>query len=226
MRENNGWIKLHRKIEDWCWFGDPNTFVVFIHLLIMANVEDKRWRTIVIKRGSLVTSRGILAKRVGISVQQTRTSIDKLISTNEITKLVTPNYTVISINNYEQYQKSTKSLTNEQPTSNQRVTTTKEYKNIRSKEGESYDPTWGKEICSKYSVKESDVIELWDQMVNSRIANGKPYKDWKRGFIAWLLPSIKEGKIIKVISKKEKMIKEAQEVGFDLSIFNLPKENA
>ncbi len=146
---NNGWIKIYYKIEEWDWFDDVNTLATFIHILLMANWEDKKWHGILIKRGSLVTSRGILAKKIGISVQQLRTSLDRLISTKEITKSTTANYTVISINNYEDYQKVTRLSTSHQPAINQPSTTTKEYKNIRNKEYISPTPL---KIYDKWSL--------------------------------------------------------------------------
>ena len=48
---NDGWVKLHRQLLDWEWYTDINTKVVFLHCLIKANWEDKRWRGVVIKRG-------------------------------------------------------------------------------------------------------------------------------------------------------------------------------
>lgn len=131
---DTGWIKLHRKFLNWEWYGDANVVATFIHLLLDANWEDKKWRGILIKRGSFITSISGLAESIGISIQQTRTALDKLISTNEITRSTSSNYTCISINNYDKYQQVTKSLTSEQQTNNKRITTTKEYKNIRNKE--------------------------------------------------------------------------------------------
>ena len=32
----SGWIKLHRKITEWEWYSDANTFRVFMHLLLTA----------------------------------------------------------------------------------------------------------------------------------------------------------------------------------------------
>ena len=40
---NDGFIKLHRKIIDWEWYDDINTKTLFIHILLMANFEDKKW---------------------------------------------------------------------------------------------------------------------------------------------------------------------------------------
>ncbi len=47
----NGWIKIHRKILDWEWYSDLNVRVVFLHLLLKANHDDKKWMGMDIKRG-------------------------------------------------------------------------------------------------------------------------------------------------------------------------------
>lgn len=40
----DGWIKLHRKLINWEWYQDTNVKVVFLHLLLIANHEDKKWQ--------------------------------------------------------------------------------------------------------------------------------------------------------------------------------------
>lgn len=80
-----------------------------------------------------------------------------------------------------------------------------------------YNPIWGKEVCVKYSLKEKDLKELWERMVSSRLANGKPYKDWKRGCIAWLIPSIQEGKIKKIVSLEDQLAEKAEELGLSIN---------
>ena len=71
-----------------------------------------------------MTGRLKLSKELGISEQMIRTSLAKLKSTNEITNETTSQYTIITIKNYNKYQETTSEATNEQPTSNQRATTT------------------------------------------------------------------------------------------------------
>ena len=130
--ENISWIKLFRKFREWEWYDNNNVKVLFLELLLTVNYEDKMWHGIPIKRGQILTGIEDLGKRTNLNYQQTRTAIDKLISTNEITKVSTPLYTIISVNNYDSYQGLTKVATNEQPTSNQPLTTTKELKNIKN----------------------------------------------------------------------------------------------
>lgn len=140
MDDNKSFIKLHRRMLKWEWYDDINTKVLFIHLLLIANWEDKRWQGIVIKRGQVVTSLRKLKLDTGLSIQQIRTSINRLISTHEITVNSTSKYTLLTIEKYDIYQQkeekgntlnstlNNKQITNEQQTNNKQITTTKEYK--------------------------------------------------------------------------------------------------
>jgi hypothetical protein len=103
-----------------------------MHLILKANHKDKRFKGIQLKAGSVVTSRDILSLETGLSVQQIRTALDKLKSTNEITIETSSKGTIIQVVNYAKYQLSTSEITNEQPTSNQQVTNNKNIKKERS----------------------------------------------------------------------------------------------
>ena len=82
--EDISFITLHRKIMKWEWYDDANTFRVFIHCLLLANHADKKYRGTLVKRGTFLTGYKVLAKQLSLSIQQVRTSLDKLKSTNEI----------------------------------------------------------------------------------------------------------------------------------------------
>ena len=101
---SEGWVKIHRAIEDWRWHDDPSTFCLFIHLLILANRECREYRGIKIEKGQVVTGRKKLAEITGLSEQMIRTSLEKLKSTSEITIKSTNKYSVITICNYARYQ--------------------------------------------------------------------------------------------------------------------------
>lgn len=132
MGYDGGYIKLHRKIKKWEWYHDLNVRVTFIHCLLSANWEDKKFEGEVIKRGSFVTSKKKLAEEVGISLQSLKTALSKLQSTEVLTISPRAKNSLFIVKNYDLYQVSNQvsnhELTNDQPTINQRLTTTEEYK--------------------------------------------------------------------------------------------------
>ena len=99
-----GWICLYRKFLNWQWYTDTNVKVLFIHLLLKANYEDKVWKNIVIKRGQLITSVSKLAEETRQTIRQTRVALDKLKMTNEIAIKTTNKYTLITIEKYNNFQ--------------------------------------------------------------------------------------------------------------------------
>lgn len=125
----SGWVKIHRQILEWEWYDDINTCRLFFHLLIKANHKERNYKGKVVSVGETLTGLDKLSCETNLSVQQIRTSLNKLKSTNEITINSTSQGTVIKVVNYEKYQVVTNEPTNEQQTNNKRVTTNKNDKN-------------------------------------------------------------------------------------------------
>ena len=99
-----GFIVLQRKILSWEWYKDSNTKAVFLHLLLTANYEPGEWRGVKIKAGQRITSISKLASELDMSIKEVRTSLEHLKRTGEVASHSTPQYTVITIKNYEKYQ--------------------------------------------------------------------------------------------------------------------------
>lgn len=123
---NNGWIYLHRKILDWEWYSDQKTFRLFLHLLLTANHQEKKWLGITIFPGQKLTSHPHLAQETGLGVQSVRTSLLKLKSTGELTVKTTNKYSIITLLNWDSYQKLTGKSTGNQQATNRLLTTNKE----------------------------------------------------------------------------------------------------
>ena len=136
MRNATTFIKLDRNILDWGWYQDANTFRVFVHLLLTANIKDNYFMGAKIKRGEVATSYGSIAKKLSLTYDQSRTAVQHLQITNEITIKRHPKFLVISIVNYNRYQDKSQSRTQSKP--NQiPITNPKESqqsKNIKNKE--------------------------------------------------------------------------------------------
>jgi len=131
----NGFIKIDKRILEWGWYQDTNTFRLWIHLLLKANWKDSKFENIVVKRGQLVTSVKNLSKDLELTTQQIRTSLKKLKETKEISEKTTNKFTLINIENYCLYQdnkeKNNKQITNEQQTNNKQITTIEDIKDIK-----------------------------------------------------------------------------------------------
>ena len=98
---SRGYVAIPRGLTDWEWYTEPNTARLFIHLLLTANWQEKRWQGITIKPGQLVTSQSQLAKQLGLSVQEVRTALKHLVLTELLTVKTGPKYSVVTINNYD-----------------------------------------------------------------------------------------------------------------------------
>ena len=142
----NGYIKLHRKLISWEWYTDQNTFKLFIHCLLMANHKPNKWRGIVIDTGEFVTSLEKLSVDTGMTIRQVRTSLQKLVSTEEIEKKTTSQFTQIKVLKYCDYQTSeiendkqnVTQTTNKRQTNDKQTTTNKNDKNIKNDKKKEY----------------------------------------------------------------------------------------
>ena len=183
----SGWIKIHRQILDWEWYSDNNAFRVFMHLILKANHKEKRYKGIELNCGSVITSRDILSLETGLSVQQIRTALDKLKSTNEITIETSSKGTIIQVVNYAKYQLSTNESTNEQPTNNQQVTTNNKEKKERSIfKAPSLEELNAFCLENNLILNASDFLNYYDS--NGWMVGKNKMKDWKATVRRWSKP--------------------------------------
>ncbi len=112
----NGYIKLYRKMLDWEWYHDANTLRMFLHLLITANISDTKYRGVTIKRGQRWITYPKLSEELKFTIQQTRTALEHLKSTGEITVWKTQNFSVVEVKLFHIYQEVTDKSTDHQQT--------------------------------------------------------------------------------------------------------------
>jgi len=144
---NSGWIKLHRVLIDWEWYKTPHMVQFFIHCLLRANHEEKKWQGHLVSEGQFISGRKQLSLETGLSEQTIRTCIERLKSTSELTSKTTNKNTLFTINSWKKYQfkeeanqQPNQQVTNNQPTSNHKQEV-KNIKNIENKENT---------ICQKF----------------------------------------------------------------------------
>lgn len=130
-------IKIHRKMLEWEWYTDTNTFCLFLHCLLIANWKEGRFMGHTIPRGSFVSSYSQLARQTNMSIQNVRTAVSHLKSTGELTVYPHAKFSVFTVVNYNKYQddnrQTNKQVTSNQQATNKQLTTIEEYK--EKKEG-------------------------------------------------------------------------------------------
>ena len=142
-----GFVKLPRSLLEWRWYGDLNTRSLYIHLLMTAAWDDAVYMNREIKRGQCCTTVKELAAINQRTIQQTRTALNHLVSTNDITIEATTQFSIITLTNYDELQPVGKppdrQITNERQTVQQtcpaetnKPTIIKEKKNIKEDEEE------------------------------------------------------------------------------------------
>lgn len=152
--QQQGWIKLHRRLLESALISKPEYLGLWVVLLLMANHEDKEFifnnKKEICKRGQLITGRKQLAAKVKLSESKVERVLKYLEIEQQIEQRKTNAFRLITIINYDDYQKSEQQ--SEQPVDNQWTTgeqpvntnkNEKNYKNDKNekKEGGETPPT-------------------------------------------------------------------------------------
>lgn len=139
-----GWIKLHRKLQEKALWQctTPEQKVILITILLNANHEVNEWewqgKRFTCEPGQMVTSLASLAEKCGkgITVQNVRTALEKFEKYGFLTNQSTKTGRLITVVNWAFYQDSscevTKQPTKHQQSSNKEVTTNKNDKNDKN----------------------------------------------------------------------------------------------
>lgn len=220
---NESWIKLYRKFLYWGWFKNSQMVHLFIYFLLKANSTDREFEGQIIKRGQFITSRAIIHDDTGISEQTIRTCLKKMQSSKEISVKSTKAYTLITVSQYDYYnvQKlvANQQLTNGQPTANQQLTTSKEYKeyknilevsnetsssSAKAEDGFSLTPP-PTEIISKNQKEKIDCkkfVDFWNKTVaNTRVPLIKKLADSRRNTLCARMSTYGKKAIFEAVEK-------------------------
>ena len=181
MDDNISFVKLYRKILGWEWYTDVPTKTLFIHLLIVANRYPSRWRGQEIKAGQKITSLANLAEETGLTLQQTRTALRKLEKNGELSIKSTNKFTLITVENYTEYQctkdESNNQITNEQQSNNNQITTNKKVKKDKeSKESKEYNTRTRASEPTGKAIYNSLPVDLKNTMLDFEKMRDKMHK--------------------------------------------------
>lgn len=203
MNAETGFILLYRQIVNWEWYGNPNTFRVFLHCLLKANFTDGRFEGREIKRGQFVTSLDHLSKETKLSVKEIRTALDHLIGTGELASQSFNRYRVITIVKYDEYQSEGKQNGKQRASSGQAVgkqgaSKGQQYNNDNKNNNENnnnnhrniFVPPTVDDIKAYCDERETWLIDPdrfieYYEMRGWELKKGQKMKDWKAAVRLW-----------------------------------------
>lgn len=197
----DGWISISRKIQNKSWYKDSERLHIWIHLLLNANHKDKKiWingEELLIKRGQLLTSRKSISENIFVNESKIYRSLKFFEKEHQIEQQKTNKFTLITIVNYDNYQKSeqqneqsseqqmnNKRTTNEQQMNtnnndnnvNNNITTTNIYAFVEENFGRTLSPieyeeifNWEDNELTRYAIKQSVLNNKFSIKYISRI---------------------------------------------------------
>ncbi len=110
---NSIYLKVPYSVLDCGWASSPRTFLVFIHLMLLANRKPHSYKDDVIDIGEVLASYEFLARHSGLSVQNVRTAVKNLKHSDMVSVRQIDGKNVIRITKYMDYQAMGAKVTNE-----------------------------------------------------------------------------------------------------------------
>lgn len=201
LKMNEGWLKLHRSLQDHPRSSEYPWMMVWIHLLMLATHKPHRTvfgkKIIELKPGQLITSRLSLAQKTGLHESRVERVLKTMIFEQQIEQESSYISRLITIRNWNQYQ-STEQASEQQSNSSrtaleQQSNTNKNVKNERMEEppespGGGIGELLEVELRIPAKLNNEEFIGAWNEWVEHRRSLKKP-KDWHRFFqrqLDWL----------------------------------------
>lgn len=203
-------VKIYRRMLNWDWYTDIPVKVLYLHCILRANWKPDEWRGIAIERGQFVTSLQSLALETGLTLQQIRTALSKLIDNRLITDFVIGKRRVITVLNYDLFQGEQQIISRERnrlSTETPQISnnSNKNIKNIKNNKNIDLDLDLDRETASPrddYSLSKPSLKDI-DNYAKARQSavdpkrffdyynnqgwtiKGEPISNWRAVFQSW-----------------------------------------
>lgn len=107
---NQGWVSIHRKIQDKGWYKDSQYVHLWVHIIMKCNHAGKEflWNGEIkhIERGQFITGRKSLSYETGITESKIQRILKCFESEQQIEQQMYSKFRLITVKNYEKYQNS------------------------------------------------------------------------------------------------------------------------
>lgn len=211
---NEGWVKLHRKIIGNKIWDSPVGLKVWLWCLLKASHKESEvlvgFKTVKLLRGQFVFGRLSASEELGISPSTTRNWMSLLKQDSYLDIKTTNKFSVVTINNWNEYQDLDSSLDSKIKTNKKQNNTNNNDKNekkeininTRKKKhlyvtGEVTDQMC-REIAEQYSLSYQDVLKTREKMILYCGSTGNIYADYRLTIMNWLRSAIDKGQLRKI----------------------------
>lgn len=96
-----GFIKLPDDLNEWAWYNDNITLLVYIRLRLAAKYKSVNVGNVHLERGQVVTSIREISEKNKISIRQARTALERLETSHKITVKPTAKNSIVTLLDYE-----------------------------------------------------------------------------------------------------------------------------
>ncbi|OSM28110.1 DnaD domain-containing protein [Enterococcus faecalis] len=177
---NTGYIKLYRKVTNSFVWTNANMFKLWSLCLMKASHKESRFifngQEIAVSSGQFVTGRAVIEKEFNEGVPRDQQIVGRTLwrwlkkfeNEQMLSISSTPKYSVITINNWDDYQVNDQQVSNNRPTSVQQLSTYKNDKNEKNEKninnnnkGSSIRSIWENNGFGPMSSKTTTDFDYW-----------------------------------------------------------------
>lgn len=177
---NTGYIKLYRKVTNSFVWTNANMFKLWSLCLMKASHKESRFifngQEIAVSSGQFVTGRAVIEKEFNEGVPRDQQIVGRTLwrwlkkfeNEQMLSISSTPKYSVITINNWDDYQVNDQQVSNNRPTSVQQLSTYKNEKNDKNEKninnnnkGSSIRSIWENNGFGLMSSKNMTDFDYW-----------------------------------------------------------------
>ena len=165
-------MEINKDFLTWQWYTCTNTKSLFLHMLIITNTKDVYQNGIKVQKGQFISNIAKLSSETGLSTQNIRTSIKKLVSCGELTKSKVGKQMLFCVKNYFIYSNNDELTILKQKT-NDITMSIEQYQNIVS----SYNQQLSNDELTTLKQKTNDItVKSKKNNTNSRRKNNQKNK--------------------------------------------------
>ncbi len=189
---NEGWVKLYRSLLDHPRFRDGAWLKVWLFLLCRATHAAYRvvfeGKDTMLQPGQLITSRQTIVDFCKVERSKVERILKKLESEHQIEQLTTSACRLITITNWDRYQRSEQPIeqqvSNDRATSEQRVSTHKNGKKVENDKNHTVTPWPGAEVVEAWNsaglMKCVKVTDKRREHLNARLKSPFFVQHWRQ----------------------------------------------